>query len=208
MGSFIGLRALNALAYLFTYIGSFFWTKVGGWPLAFTVGLVGVVWFLICLRLLSRRFPEPMTRGGLVPWVLLATYVILNAALTAFGRIDYGIAQGASSRYRSMTFPFWFAVVVVSVLLMRRAEAMRVVRALRFAAFAVGVFSLAVYGLFYEQGVNTIRNRSVMLWQGFSYVRDCQHAPDEALKPLYPDPSRVRMLAKDLERYHVGPFAK
>jgi hypothetical protein len=99
--------------------------------LAFTVGLLGVAWFLICLRLLSRRFPEIITSGRLVPWALLAAYVILNAALTAFGRIDYGIAQGASSRYRSMTFPFWFAVVVVSVLLIRGALAIRLARSLR-----------------------------------------------------------------------------
>jgi hypothetical protein len=98
LGSFVGLRAFSAVAYFFTYIGSFFWTKAGGWPLAFTVGLLGVAWFLICLRLLSRRFPVIITSGRLVPWALLAAYVILNAALTAFGRIDYGIAQGASSR--------------------------------------------------------------------------------------------------------------
>jgi hypothetical protein len=208
LGSFVGLRAASAVAYFFTYVGSFFWTKVGGWPLAFSVGLVGVAWFLICLRLLSRRFPDLITAGGLVPWVLLSVYVILNAALTAFGRIDYGIAQGATSRYRSMTFPFWFAVITVSALVVRRADTIRVVRPLRFAALAVGIFSLAVYGLFYEQGVRTIRNRSLMLRQGLSSVRDYQDVPDEALEPLYPDPLRVRMLAKELETYHVGPFAE
>jgi hypothetical protein len=58
----------------------------------------------------------------MVPWVLLAIYVVLNGALTAFGRLDYGIAQAASSRYRSMTFPFWIAVAVVSLLLFRRIQ--------------------------------------------------------------------------------------
>jgi hypothetical protein len=208
LGSFIGLRALNALAYLFTYIGSFFWTKVGGWPLAFMVGMVGVVWFLTCLRLLSRRFPELVTAGTLVPWVLLAACVILNAALTAFGRIDYGIAQGATSRYRSMTFPFWFAVVVVSVLLIRGALAIPLARSLRFVAAGVAFFCVAVYGLFYEQGVRTIQNRSRMLREGLASVREYQVSSDEALEPLYPDPLRVRLLAKELDGYHVGPFAE
>ena len=67
---------------------------------------------------------------------------------------------------------------------------------------------VAVYGLFYEQGVKTIRNRSQMLWQGFLSVRDYRSSPDEALEPLYPDPSRVRELARELEEYNIGPFSK
>ncbi|HWX41303.1 MAG TPA: hypothetical protein VN345_09155 [Blastocatellia bacterium] len=208
LGSFVGSRAVSAIAYFFTYMGSFFWTKVGGWPLAFTVGLVGVAWFLICLRVLHRRSPDLMTARELVPLALLAAYVILNGALTAFGRIDYGIAQGASSRHRSMTFPFWFAVVVVSVLLIRGALAIRLARSLRFVAAGVAFFCVAVYGLFYEQGVRTIQNRSRMLREGLASVREYQVASDEALEPLYPDPLRVRLLAKELDGYHLGPFAK
>jgi hypothetical protein len=208
LGSFVGLRAFSAIAYFFTCIGSFFWTKVGGWPLALTIGLAGAFWFSACLRVLSRRSPDLVTPRGLIPWVLLAVYVVLNAALTAFGRIDYGIVQGASSRYRSMTFPFWFAAVVVSVLLFRRVQPSRHVRRVRFAAAVATVCSTAVYGLFYQQGVKTIQGRSRVLEQCLSSVIDYRSAPQEALTPLYPDPSRVRMLSAELEAYHIGPFAR
>jgi hypothetical protein len=77
LGSFIGLRAFGAIAYFFTYIGSFFWTKLGGWPLAFSVGLAGIVWFSICVRVIYRRFPELIGPRGAVPWVLLPIYVVL-----------------------------------------------------------------------------------------------------------------------------------
>jgi hypothetical protein len=107
-----------------------------------------------------------------------------------------------------MTFPFWFAVVVVSVLLIRGALAIRLARSFRFVAAGVAFFCVAVYGLFYEQGVRTIQNRSRMLREGLASVREYQVASDEALEPLYPDASRVRVLAKELEGYHVGPFAK
>ena len=148
-----------------------------------------------------------MSAAKLVPWGMLAVYVILNAALTAFGRIDYGIAQGASSRYRSMTFPFWFAVILVSAILFRRADLLRHVRRLRFATAVAAVLCVAVYALFYEQGVKTIQERSRMLREGLFSVRLYQNAPDETLVPLYPDASRVRMLAMKLEGYHIGPFA-
>jgi hypothetical protein len=93
-----------------------------------------------------------------------------------------------------MTFPFWFAVIVVSVLVFRKAELLPQVRALRFAVFSVGIFSLAVYGLFYEQGVRTIENRSRMLREGLASVRDYEDAPDEALEPL------ISLMASSSER--------
>jgi hypothetical protein len=62
--------------------------------------------------------------------------------------------------------------------------------------------------LIYQQDVKTMRMRSRMLRQGFSAMLDYRNAPDEALIPLYPDPSRVRMLSSEMEAYRIGPFAR
>jgi hypothetical protein len=164
--------------------------------------------FSICVRVIYRRFPELIGPRGVIPWVLLAIYVILNGALTAFGRLDYGIAQGASSRYRSMTFPFWVALAVISLLLYHRTQQQGHGRAVRFAGTAAAAICVVVYGLFYQQGVKTMRMRSRMLRQGFSAMLDYRNAPDEALEPLYPDASRVRMLSREMEGYRIGPFAR
>jgi hypothetical protein len=206
---------LETGAYALTYIGSPFVTRFG-WKVAMPMGLLGLLWFLICLWRVFRNTSNsntpslniPTLAGRTIPWALLALYVIVNAELTGYGRLRFGLGQATSSRYRSIATLFWISIGVISAVLVRRwlqEPALR--RAVLIASVVVITGLGGAYADSYYKGVHNIQVFSWFRHYDLGNVLNYRTATDDQLRMSHPFPDRVRQMAEKLESLRIGPFA-
>jgi len=142
-----------------------------------------------------------------LPWVLLACYTLINAANTAFARIDFGVEQATSSRYRPIAILFWIALgsILSMIAYQNRTRFSRgVVTA---ASSAAIIIFLTGYLYLYYRGFGALTRHSEYVAAGLSHIMNYERASDEELRMYHPTPSVVRELSRKLDQYHLGPFA-
>lgn len=206
IGSLFGRGGLHAIAYFLAYLGSPFGGKFIGLELMEVIGLAGLAWLSFCVFLILRRFSE--LRASALPWMLIGVFAISNAALTAFGRLNFPLPQATSSRYRAIATLLWLAVLVLSASLVRRVLQHSQLRlAVKPALVVALILPVMVYVVSYQGGLAHMSAHSAMMRQALPSLLNYRTAPDEELRYLYPDPSFVRTQSELLEVYRLGPFA-
>lgn len=197
------IRPGGAVKYFLTYLGSPFWTTRGG--VAFSFGLVGLGGISACAYYIIRFMPGWLDSA--TPWLLLASYSVINGAITTVARVDFGIEQALAPRYRSIVVLLWVSLIVTLSMIALHISP-RFDRATITAALVTAVIIfIGGYSYLYYRGWRHIQIRSQMLAGGLPYVIDYDRAPDDKLQIFHPDPSTVRDLARKLEQHHLGPFA-
>jgi hypothetical protein len=82
------------------------------------MGTAGLVLFATVVPILFARSDAwRHTLGYLFPWLLLSAYVLGVAAITTYGRAHFGVWQAQSSRYVTLSYPFWLSLLVLATLL-------------------------------------------------------------------------------------------
>jgi len=202
--SLIGrIRPVDNLRYFLTYLGSPFWTTIGG--LAFSFGMVGLGGISACAYYIIRFMPRWIRSA--TPWFLLASYSVINGAVTTVARVELGIDQALAPRYRSIVVLLWISLIV-SLSMIALHVSPRFNRATVKAALATAIIVfMGGYSYLYYRGFRHIQLRSQILAAGLPYLIDYDRAPDDKLQIFHPDSSTVRDLARKLEQYHLGPFA-
>jgi len=105
-----GLNVLQLGHYLILWVGSYFNSAFID---PFAVGLVAVLIFLASLVsavLVIRRTGD--WRSFYAP-ILIAVYACATAAITAVGRIGFGVEQALNTRYRVFSLAFYLALVAL-----------------------------------------------------------------------------------------------
>jgi hypothetical protein len=171
-------------------------------PLLGCLGIGGI----IASAAYMRKF-MPGWMNSTAPWLLLASYTAINGIVTALGRIDFGVDQANQPRYRSIVLPFWISLAVVLSMIAFHASSRLGHRQLRGALAVIIVLFLAGYSYLYYRGLKYIRLQSERCAAGLPYVLDYDKAPDAMLRLLHPYPATVRALSRQLDQYHLGPFA-
>ena|SRR5215471_209951 len=199
------LRLLPIASYFVAYIGSPFWIKTAGYRSCQLFGLAGLIILAAAAYYIIRHVQGRLYAS--LPWLLLACYTMINGALTALARIDLGVEQATSSRYRPVAFLFWISLVVlVSMVAWEVRE--RFSRSLRVALTAgAAILFLAGYCYLYYRGVGALSRHSEYVAFGVPWILNYSQAPDDELRRYHPNPATVRELSRKLEQYHLGPFA-
>jgi hypothetical protein len=199
------LRPLPVASYFVAYIGSPFWIRTAGYRSCQLFGLAGLISLAAAAYYIIRRVQDRLYAS--LPWLLLACYTMINGALTALARIDFGVEQATSSRYRPVAFLFWISLVVlVSMVAWEVRE--RFSRSLRVVLTAAAAFLfLAGYSYLYYRGVGALSRRSEYVAVGVPWIMNYSQAPDDELRRYHPNPSIVRELSGKLDQYRLGPFA-
>jgi len=199
------LHPLPMASYFVTYIGSPFWLRTAGYRSCQLFGLAGLIGMAAATYYIIRQAPAWVSAA--LPWVLLACYSLINAVATALGRIDLGVDQASSSRYRPIAVLFWISLVVLLSMVAWEAR-------MRFSRSAVvlmtagaSVLFLTGYCYLYYRGVGALTRHSEYVAVGVPWIMDYDHAPDDELRRYHPNPSIVRELSRKLEKYSLGPFA-
>jgi len=193
---------LHLVRYLFTYVGSPFWTEI---RLSRFFGLVGIGLLCAVAYYLIRSMQDWIRAA--TPWLLLACYTLGCAAITTHARIRFGVYQASSSRYCSVVIPFWISLIVVSSMVVVHLRP-RLRRTASNAALAATVVVFIVgYSLLYYRGLHILQDRSALILDGLPYVVHYDTAPDDKLRVFHPIPQRVRTVAPSLEQFHLSCFA-
>ncbi|HEY6332529.1 MAG TPA: hypothetical protein VI756_24605 [Blastocatellia bacterium] len=196
---------LRAGEFALAYLGSPFDTRFG-WKASMPIGLLGSIWFTICAWNIVRNDPDTGSRA--TPWLLLGGYGILNASLTAYGRLHFGVQLAMSSRYTSIAITFWIGWGVVTALLVRRwARDPAYGKFVMAATTVVLVLYAVAYAISYGKELPKIEQDSSLRQSGKQAVLNYRTAPNWVFQRLHPSASHVREVAKELEAQHIGPFA-
>lgn len=194
---YAGLAHAAVLAqYALVYLGS---------PVALSFGVQGaalagalLLAWLAALAVLALRGPLSR-RIRLAPWLALASYPLLAAVATAFGRAGFGLAQAASSRYTSIAVLAWAAALAASCIAIPRGSTAR------FTAAAL-VVALAVAASLHQSQAGNLAWRLHVL-----ALRDARAAIDRGdmrgLSVLYPSTPLVIVELKKLGTIRDGIFA-
>jgi hypothetical protein len=200
------LDPLEMARYFVTYIGSPFWIRTAAYRSCMLFGSVGVLTMAAASWYIIRR-----ARGwtlAALPWMLLACYTLVNAAVTAFARINYGVEQATASRYRPVAILFWISL---TTLLSMAAWELRPRFDRRVVATVVGaaiILFMTGYWSLYYRSFGALTRHSEAVGAGLPSVLNYDHASDNDLAMYHPLPSTVRALSRKLDQYHLGPFAR
>jgi hypothetical protein len=198
-----GVTGFHLVRYFLTYLGAPFWTTKA--QLSPYFGLLGICILssgaLYIMRSMRDRISSAM------PWLLLISYVLVNAAITAVARIHFGVYQAASSRYNAIVILFWISITVIVSIVATRVGVRfkRPTWMVPLTAFIV--ISMASYAYLYYKGLQLIRMRNAIFIQVLPYVLNYEQAPDYQLQVFHPYAQAVRGLSRRLEQYQLGPFA-
>jgi hypothetical protein len=192
-------------SYFVTYIGSPFWIRTAGYRSCLLFGLAGLATLAAAAYYIIRHWRCRLLAA--LPWLLLVCYTMINAAITSLARIDFGLEQATSSRYRPVAFLFWISLIVlVSMVAFEfRARFRRAAGTVLTAA--ASILFLTGYCYLYYRGVGALHRHSEYVAVGIPWIMDYNRAPDDELRRYHPNPSTVRELSRKLDQYRLGPFA-
>jgi hypothetical protein len=200
------LGPLKMARYFATYVGSPFWIATAAYRSCLLFGAAGIVTMAAACWYLTRH-ARRWTLAAL-PWMLLACYTLINAADTAFARVDYGVEQATASRYRPVAILFWISLMTILTMIaceVRHRFSCRVIAA---AVFGAIMLFMTGYWYLYYRGFGALTRHSEAVAAGLPYVLNYERATDKELGIYHPTPSTVRALSRKLDQYHLGPFAK
>jgi hypothetical protein len=202
-------RPLAFVGYVLTYLGApLGWPEVT-WCVAW--GAIGAAALTISATWLWLRIPA--SRVYVLPWLLLALWVVGSAAMVGVGRLGMGLGQATASRYTTMSSYFWVSVAVVVGLAVANALD-RLGDARRPAAGLLAVVVLGIVGgaasyssvwLRSDRWVDSLEQAAKL---GRECVRAWRQAPAPCLNIMHHDPEYARARSAILERLRLGPLAE
>jgi hypothetical protein len=181
---------------LLLFIGGFlagpFWPSPAGGLLLFALFLALA---LFCWRHWRH---EPAL---VLPWIALGLLAVAHAGLTAVGRIRYGAALGAASRYQTIGLLLSVALVPLAVLAFRVwATGKPPLRGL--ATAGAVMLSVVVVAVPWINGNPAMKDHARKMREARSCVLSLEQATDDCLRRVvYPEPSLARHWIRHLVAY-------
>lgn len=109
---------LSTLAYVFAFLGR----PIGKW-LGLEGGIITGFFFVVLFGLVlgacyrrSQNWSDFLYKT--LGWQTIAAYALITAAITALGRVGFGIGQALSGRYVVFSTPFYIAIVGLVLVLL------------------------------------------------------------------------------------------
>jgi hypothetical protein len=169
-------------AYLFRYIGG---PLFGNNGFSALIGAALIAAFLVAAVFLTLRAPEAFERA--IAWVALGTFAMLAAALTAIGRVGFGVDQSEASRYTTTSTLFLLSTLALVLVALTSRHAIR--SAHRPATVAVPVLVVVlVAGLIgsYRAGLAGMDGNHSAMEQDRLCLQRVQGPEDPCLKSVVP----------------------
>src|SRR5262249_21189033 len=137
------LHPLEMASYFVTYVGSPFWIRSAAHRSCQVFGCAGLMSMAAAAYYTVKHARDWISTA--LPWMLLACYTLINAADTAFARIDFGVEQATASRYRPIAILFWVALVAMLAMIAYQVRTRFSRRVLVAASLAVIFTALTGY---------------------------------------------------------------
>ena len=194
--SFVQQHPLDAARYAFIYLGA---------PLSATPRqalFAGMALALIALATASLAWRKALQTDGIIPALLLTSYVGVALVALLGRRLGLGIEQGFAPRYVTMGALAPIGVYFCLLGLARRVRACRYL--------AVGMLSLLVFGIFnsYLSGLADGRTEWARRTACAEVLKNFRKVDHSRLLCTYPDPGIVLDRAPLLEQYQLSLFRR
>lgn len=194
---------LAILRYIRVYL-AFTWDPAmpsgSDWPTfaeSLVVLAVGIT-LVALLRLLIRRSPEDKLQTF---FLMNMVFVLITAAVTGLGRVNFGISQATTSRYQTFALLFW--ACLVGMILLRLSDPKSFIPARLLEVQVVLILALTASGPRFESSRQAAKARQASLAQGYrELVRNPSNG--EARRQLSPF-SDLANAYEYLRSHNVGP---
>ncbi len=162
------------------------------WIIGLGLGAAFVVLAAVAL-VRQRQGPDLV-----LPWIALGLYAAANAVLTGIGRVGFGAGQGFASRYVTIALLMPVALVPLGHLALRPGPG-KGWTLLRRVAVAGGAIVLIVLVLKADRdSLDDLHATSLERTVARDCVLSIDEATDDCLRKLYPAPSLVREMTRQL----------
>lgn len=192
---------LRFLQYILFYIGAPL--GAGSRDLIITSGIILIITGVVTCFLVLRH--DRKNLAALLPWLALAGYVFVSAAVTGVGRLGFGPSQAVSSRYTTFSMLFVLAVVTCYAKWLeikwknRKRNAPALVGLTVFLLVLLGIASFRDY----RYGIACMTNRKQQLDVCWSRLKDFPDTPDQYLILVYPHADIVRPRVQTLRELGI-----
>lgn len=194
-------RALSAGSFadrLFAQV-DYFLHYLAGPVLAAEKTLPLVVYGLVPLSLLGLLaalvfgWRVPARRGEMLPWLTLAMFGLASAAMTAYGRFDFGSAQALSSRYFTIANFYWLGLFGLALIVAKELFPRRLPRPVVLVAAGLALCFLANAAL----GARQFRSDSLhRRWLRAALLGQVELNPTIDLPAILPYPDRQAVVER------------
>jgi hypothetical protein len=192
-------RPVSLLQYVATYLSS-------PWRvLSLSLGKVLAAISILCVILMSGRFLGSSAKPSAaeVSVLLVLSFYVGSAMITAFGRTILGVGQALSSRYQSFALLYWcYFVVFVICFLIQKRQNVPLMLLLQTVLLAVVVLNDMHAKEWTDQGIyhgRFVNPASAALATG---VRD-----DDLLQRIFPSSEEVLAVSPFLRQHELSIFS-
>lgn len=206
---------LNAIAYMFIYVGSFFGMHIhndlhiGGATIpgaqllslfvlvSFFSGVLIVLAIIISIGLIIKNGLLEETSE----WIALIAFSFASAIITTIGRAGFGLDQALASRYVTLSL---LAIIGLYLIALK----LNSIKNKNYKLLYKAILCFIVLGLVFGYSSGTIagekisESREEMAFSVLHYT----NASDESLSHAYPNPHFIRNCATILEKYRLNVF--
>ena len=187
---------LKFVVYVCAYIGR---------PLAFNIVSSVIIGGLLLLAggfVVYASWKKRTLIKRLLPWYGLAAFGGFSALTTAISRLGYGIQQGFSNRYMTISLLFTISVVVMSIAALQELKLYQ-----RFKmSILIGLAALISLVLWnYRAGMGALDNHSQYL-KDIQHCSDQTHPSDVCLLSAYPNKDVVLPMIRYLQHKHWAGY--
>ncbi len=185
------------IRYVLAYLGAPL--GFGKKDISISIGLLLII--VLCIAAI-RMWRSNKEEYGLLPWLAIASYAILSAAVTGIGRIGFGVGQALSSRYTTISTLFIISVLVIAVFWANNYTRSYKQLPTKWVVIITSLSTLLVlsYILSFSEGKKAFAHRKAHLEKAAACLENVDLATDECLKVLNPDAAIVRERAKMLSK--------
>jgi hypothetical protein len=186
--------------YILLYVGAPIWSATP---------FMDVVGALLVIVLVTTATMAVRSRGiklqELLPWLTLAAYVLISAAVTGIGRLGFGAGQATSSRYTTFAMLLVLAVIVCwsKWLDASRNKNGRLAPGYIMATIAaLAIFAFGTYRS-YDYGIQGMAGRKKLYDACYGALKEFPNTPEPYLLGLYPDANIIRQRAQTLQNLGI-----
>jgi hypothetical protein len=207
-------RGAGALPEIVTYAVAYLGSLPGAWSgliLATVFGCAGLALYAsAAVRYAQLRHAGNALADAYLTWLAVGAFGLVDAFVTAYGRIGWGIGSALQSRYTTVTAGFWVALFALSILLSRDAGATLPAR--RNAVRAIAVLAAAAFVACFvraeAQGYAAMADAHARVQSDVRALYHLRSASDADIVDLYsPSVDQARVAVKLLTLAGLGPLA-
>lgn len=197
-------KVVDLAHYLVLWVGAYFQSSHLS---ALVPGVIALVIFAATMASMVMLIAQDRNWRAYYPWLLLAAYACISAAVTAAGRLGFGVKQALESRYTIFSLFFYLATIGALYALyccrIRTGKPLRHNLFLGICGLLVGLAAIAWIWCYRDglKHLQALHDRNIRLKRALEWIDAIPDNPDLAL--IFPNVDLLNVRAHTLAEHRV-----